>query len=193
MVHGGEVLARALPFFLGTIATEAALSELRHRRSGKPRTFFPRQAMSNLSAGALQTLLGLYYTSLLLAPYIWVRGWAEHLFWVPQVEDRPRLQHALAFVLNDFGYYWSHRAMHASNIGWASHVAHHNSPDFNYSTALRQGALEPLAMGWPFYLPLAALGVPPEIFWLHRNINSIIQVRRAAPGRGSQGAHVAPD
>lgn len=32
--------------------------------------------------------------------------------------------------------------MHATNLGWAAHVAHHSSPDFNLSTALRQGAGE---------------------------------------------------
>ena len=140
--------------------------------------------LSNMTAGAIQTMVALFYQAILLYPYRLLHAACEPL-WGPVMPQDSWVTHVISLFGVDMGYYWAHRSMHASNLGWSTHVTHHNSPDFNYSTALRQGALEPLAMGWPFYLPLAALGVPPEIFWLHRNINSIIQVRRAAPGRGS--------
>lgn len=44
-----------------------------------------------------------------------------------------------------------HRTCHASNLGWSAHVVHHSSPDFNLSTALRQGAGESVVSnpgGW---------------------------------------------
>ena len=43
-----------------------------------------------------------------------------------------------AFVVYDFFYYWFHRISHERQIFWASHVAHHQSEDYNLSTALRQ-------------------------------------------------------
>lgn len=68
----------------------------------------------------------------------------------------------VAFVLYDFCYYWLHRLSHEINILWAAHVVHHSSEEYNLTTALRQtsGGL----FGWIFYLPIALLGVPAEIF-----------------------------
>lgn len=47
------------------------------------------------------------------------------------------------FLLIDFGYYWFHRFTHEWNGLWAAHIVHHNSEEYNLSTALRQGALQP--------------------------------------------------
>ncbi len=69
----------------------------------------------------------------------------------------------LAVVLFDFCDYWLHRAGHESAVFWAAHSVHHQSQDFNLSTALRQESTVAL-LGWPFYLPMALLGVPPEQF-----------------------------
>jgi sterol desaturase/sphingolipid hydroxylase (fatty acid hydroxylase superfamily) len=38
----------------------------------------------------------------------------------------------------DFAYYWLHRVEHSSRIFWATHVSHHSSERYNFSTALRQ-------------------------------------------------------
>jgi len=83
-----------------------------------------------------------------------------------------------AFVLYDLCYYWSHRLGHERQILWAAHVAHHQSEDYNLSTALRQTSTGFL-LGWVFYLPMYALGIPAEVvvtvgalnliyqFWVH--------------------------
>jgi alkylglycerol monooxygenase len=68
-----------------------------------------------------------------------------------------------AVVLFDFCDYWLHRAGHRSAIFWAAHVVHHQSTRFNFSTALRQESLTEV-LGWPFFLPMALAGVPPEVF-----------------------------
>ena len=44
----------------------------------------------------------------------------------------------LALLLYDFCYYWLHRAGHRCALFWAAHVVHHQSEDYNLSTALRQ-------------------------------------------------------
>jgi sterol desaturase/sphingolipid hydroxylase (fatty acid hydroxylase superfamily) len=69
----------------------------------------------------------------------------------------------LAVLLFDFCDYWLHRVGHESSIFWAAHVVHHQSEQFNFSPALRQESLVAL-LGWPFYLPMAVVGVPPEMF-----------------------------
>ena len=37
----------------------------------------------------------------------------------------------------DFAYYWWHRWTHEMNIGWVTHVVHHQSEDYNLGTALQ--------------------------------------------------------
>ena len=68
-----------------------------------------------------------------------------------------------ALVLYDFFYYWNHRAGHEVNLLWAAHVAHHNSEEYNLSTALRQSSSSFL-YNWIFYLPMALLGIPVKVF-----------------------------
>jgi len=72
---------------------------------------------------------------------------------------------AVAVVLYDFCDYWLHRVSHESALFWAAHVVHHQSRRFNLSTALRQESAYALS-GWPFFLPMALVGVPPAQFAL---------------------------
>jgi alkylglycerol monooxygenase len=48
-------------------------------------------------------------------------------------------------------------------VFWAAHVVHHQSQDYNLSTALRQTSSGAL-LGWVFYVPMAVAGVPPLVF-----------------------------
>jgi hypothetical protein len=49
------------------------------------------------------------------------------------------------------------------NLLWAVHGVHHQSEDFNLAVALRQPILEPVTWFF-FYIPLALLGIPVEVF-----------------------------
>ncbi len=69
----------------------------------------------------------------------------------------------VALVFYDFCYYWNHRLGHTCALFWAAHVVHHQSEDYNLSTALRQTSSGAL-FGWVFYLPMAVAGVPPLVF-----------------------------
>jgi sterol desaturase/sphingolipid hydroxylase (fatty acid hydroxylase superfamily) len=81
----------------------------------------------------------------------------------------------------DLGYYWYHRALHATNAGWAAHAVHHSSRYFNYATALRGSFIEPFLEPW-FHCWLLLLGADPLAvigaiavnhayqFWLHTDV-----------------------
>src|SRR3569623_31077 len=69
----------------------------------------------------------------------------------------------VALLLYDFLYYWHHRMGHEVAVLWAAHVVHHQSEDFNLSTALRQTS-SGFLFGWIFYLPMAFAGFPPLVF-----------------------------
>jgi sterol desaturase/sphingolipid hydroxylase (fatty acid hydroxylase superfamily) len=52
----------------------------------------------------------------------------------------------IAFVLDDFVYYWSHRFAHTVRWFWADHIVHHSSQHYNLTTALRQPWLSPFTL-----------------------------------------------
>ena len=79
-----------------------------------------------------------------------------------------------AFVVYDFFYYWFHRISHERQIFWASHVAHHQSEDYNLSTALRQTGTGAL-LTWVFYIPVFLIGVPSYVFVSVASLNLIYQ------------------
>jgi hypothetical protein len=81
---------------------------------------------------------------------------------------------ALAIVAYDFCYYWNHRLGHESAVFWAAHVVHHQSQEYNLSTALRQTSSGAL-LGWIFYLPMAVIGFPVEVFAVAAVVNLLYQ------------------
>src|SRR5437588_4795438 len=68
-----------------------------------------------------------------------------------------------AFFAYDLCYYWNHRLGHTVGLFWASHVVHHQSEEFNLTTALRQPGTGSFT-SWIFYLPLALAGVPVTVY-----------------------------
>ena len=68
----------------------------------------------------------------------------------------------LAFLLQDFLYYWFHRASHHIHWFWAAHVVHHSSKNMNFTTAFRQSFFYPLVGMWLFWLPMILLGFDPK-------------------------------
>jgi sterol desaturase/sphingolipid hydroxylase (fatty acid hydroxylase superfamily) len=77
------------------------------------------------------------------------------------------------FLADDFVYYLYHRTHHEIRILWASHVVHHSSQRYNLSTALRQTWTPFTAL--PFWLPLAAIGIPPWMILLEQSVSLIYQ------------------
>lgn len=68
----------------------------------------------------------------------------------------------LLLLLQDFCYYWFHRASHRIRWFWASHVVHHSSESLNLSTAFRQSLTYPVTGMWLFWIPLLIIGFKPQ-------------------------------
>ena len=107
-----------------------------------------------------------------------------HLYQISPLKDvvgRQWWAWGLLFVLDDFTYYWMHRANHEVRLFWAGHVNHHSAVKMNFATALRQGVGERLHK-YLFWLPLPLLGFDPLMvftmmsislfyqFWLHTEL-----------------------
>ena len=69
----------------------------------------------------------------------------------------------LAILLYDFLYYWFHRVSHERQFFWGSHVVHHQSEDYNLSTALRQTSTS-FFTTWVFFIPCFFLGMPISMY-----------------------------
>jgi alkylglycerol monooxygenase len=152
-VSYGSAVGLAVPVFVGLIAVEFACDRI--RGTGCYRL---ADAINSLSCGILSVgmrvfvgFLGLfaYEWTLRLAPLHLPAGhWATWLF---------------AFFGYDLCYYWNHRLGHTVNLFWAAHVVHHQSEEFNLTTALRQPGTGAFT-SWIFYLPLALCGVPLGVY-----------------------------
>jgi sterol desaturase/sphingolipid hydroxylase (fatty acid hydroxylase superfamily) len=81
----------------------------------------------------------------------------------------------IAFVAEDFRYYWWHRIGHRSRWFWASHVVHHSSQHFNLSTNLRQSWTSQFSGLILMNVPLAYLGFSPVMTGLAFSLNLIYQ------------------
>ena len=69
-----------------------------------------------------------------------------------------------AFIVQDFGGYWTHRFTHRINILWNRHVIHHSSEEFNLSCALRQSISQTFKFFTFLWIPAALMGIPTSIF-----------------------------
>jgi len=162
-----QIIVCAIPVFLLMMLGEFALA--RHRGV---QVYRFSDAVNSLSLGGLSQLSGLFTKLLALgiysAVYQWVAVFPDMAFWSTWYGV------VLALVFYDFCYYWLHRAGHEVAVFWAAHVVHHQSQQYNLSTALRQTSSGAL-LGWVFYLPMAVAGVPPLIFGIVALIDLLYQ------------------
>ena len=154
-----QVIVLATPVFLLMIAGEIAWGLARGRN-----TYRLNDSLSSLSAGMLSQLTKVFTRALRIGLYALVAGSislvpapAADAFWTTWYGW------LIALLFYDLCYYWLHRAGHECAVFWAAHVVHHQSQDYNLSTALRQTSSGDL-LGWVFYLPMAFAGVPPLVF-----------------------------
>jgi sterol desaturase/sphingolipid hydroxylase (fatty acid hydroxylase superfamily) len=154
MLTGPQIIVLATPVFFLLIGIEVLVGWRRGRN-----TYRLNDALNSIGLGILSQMVGLltklmavgiytlaYERAALLSlpassPWVWVAG----------------------LLLYDLCYYWRHRLGHTVAVLWAAHVVHHQSEDYNLSTALRQSSSNWVGE-WVFYLPMAVLGFPPVVF-----------------------------
>jgi sterol desaturase/sphingolipid hydroxylase (fatty acid hydroxylase superfamily)/uncharacterized membrane protein YhhN len=152
----GQIIVLATPVFLLLIAAEVAWGVAKGRN-----TYRLNDAVNSIGLGMLSQISAVLTRMLRIGIYAvvfeHVALWRNDAFW------QRWYGWLLALLFYDFCYYWLHRAGHEVAVFWAAHVVHHQSQDYNLSTALRQTSSGAL-LGWLFYLPMAVAGVPPLVF-----------------------------
>ena len=148
------IITWATPCFFVLIAIELLVARARGRQA-----YRSNDAINSIGLGVLSQVAGTFLKLLTLGIYAWCAG---HLALLALPADSVWVWLS-GLLLYDFLYYWLHRMGHEVNILWAAHVVHHQSEQYNLSTALRQTSTGGL-LGWVFYLPMAVLGYPLQVF-----------------------------
>lgn len=147
------------------------------------RVYRLRDSVTDLGCGILSQVCGVYLALLGLGAYRMVAEWADRagLLLIPQwpqggpfASARAGLAWVIVFLLVDLGQYWMHRASHRITFLWACHLVHHSSEELNYAVALRNSSLHGLFL-WVVPLPLAAAGVPWQVFGICYGVNVAYQ------------------
>ena len=155
----------AVPFFLLALILELAYGKFINNN-----TYRLNDTISSLFMGSLRGTSGILKIG--FSGYIYYQIETHFALW--RMDSDLWVTWIFAFIAYDFFYYWFHRISHERQIFWASHVAHHQSEEYNLSTALRQTGTG-FFISWIFYIPLFLIGVPSYVMVSVASINLIYQ------------------
>lgn len=143
--------------------------ELLIQQFSKKKLYRLNDAITNISCGITQQVTGIFLKVIGVGAYALV--YEYFAIW-----EVPNLWYTfiILFVAADFFYYWAHRMSHEINLFWGGHVVHHQSEDYNFSVALRQGSFQ-ILWTFAFYLPLAVIGFDPVTFVLVSALVTVYQ------------------
>lgn len=144
----------AIPVFLAPILVDLAVGWIRKKSS-----YRANDLITNLSLSMLSTLVSVIAAIVTLGIYVYLYN--EYALF--EFRSGRTLNWLFAVVAYDFLYYWTHRAHHRIAMLWAVHVVHHSGEDMNFGLSLRQSVFSEFTM-WIFFLPMALLGIAPEIY-----------------------------
>ena len=159
------ILAYAAPLFVLSVALEWVFVS-RKTLKGQYAT---KDAVASMMMGLGNLVSDLIFGFISLGFLLWL--------WQFRLID---LGHSLgviiaALILQDFVYYWKHRAAHRVRWFWSAHVVHHSSEHYNLSTALRQ----PWNNHFTGYIllstPLILLGFHPLLIGFVGSVNLLYQ------------------
>lgn len=160
-----RAIAYAVPFFFLLIGIEYVVSRRR-----KQALFGFHDAINSLSCGIGQQVLGVFFKVAQIGGYALVY---EHLR-LATIPERSVVAWVVLLLGVDLAYYVYHWASHRVNFLWATHSVHHQSEEYNLSTALRQSWFTSLT-SWIFYVPLAIVGFSPRMFVVMHTLNTLYQ------------------
>lgn len=149
-----KVITLATPIFFLLIFIELIVGLVRRRN-----TYRVSDTINSISLGVMSQVAGVFMRFVRIGIYAWL---VQHVAIFKLSADSIWVW-VTGLLVYDVCYYWLHRMGHEVNVLWAAHVVHHQSEDYNLATALRQTSSGAL-LGWIFYVPMAVLGFPLEVF-----------------------------
>lgn len=154
----------AVPLFALFIGLEAFYDWYRGKNE-----YCPKDAFTNICVGFVSLAWGAFFGFFAGFLYLWCYEHALYKFPVDWWWSW-----LILFLLDDFVYYWFHRASHELRFFWNFHVVHHSSNHYNLSVAVRQSWFG-TSVSWVFYAPLMLLGFAPWMFAIMHGANLLYQ------------------
>jgi sterol desaturase/sphingolipid hydroxylase (fatty acid hydroxylase superfamily) len=164
-----DLITLSIPAFFAFIGLELLVSRLQGRR-----VYRLNDSFDDLSCGVVSQIFGLFSGVLTFGLYLGAFALGRGALGLPEMPASTWWTWVFALIALDFLYYWFHRWSHEVNFLWACHIVHHQSEEYNLTVALRQSAFQGLFSIW-VYLPLALVGVPPLVYVLVIQINTVYQ------------------
>ena len=130
-MSGSQIIVLVTPVFLALMALEWAIGRWR----GRPALRLA-DAVSSVSLGMLSQTSAVF--TVLLRVGLYTLAYEHLALWRSEAFWTTWYGWLIALVFYDFCYYWLHRMGHEVAVLWAAHAVHHQSQDYNLSTALRQ-------------------------------------------------------
>lgn len=147
-----DYIALAIPFFLMFMLLEYYISK---RKNKKVHQF--GESIANVNVGIVERISDLLTTG----SFFFVFSWLNRNFAIFDIENN-WITWVLLFLATDLMWYWYHRFGHQVNLFWAAHIVHHQSDDFNYTTAARITVFQAIARGL-FWSILPIIGFKAEM------------------------------
>ncbi len=164
-----DLITLSIPAFFVLIGVEIVVARVQRRRVHRL-----NDSLDDLSCGVLSQVFSLFTGVLTFGLYVGAFALGRGPLGVPELPASGWYTWLFTLIALDFLYYWFHRWSHEVNFLWACHVVHHQSEEYNLTVALRQSAFQGLFSIW-VYLPLALVGVPPLVYVLVIQINTVYQ------------------
>ncbi|MEL6393088.1 MAG: sterol desaturase family protein [Bacteroidota bacterium] len=79
----------------------------------------------------------------------------------------------LCYIAVDFFRYWAHRISHEQRFWWATHVTHHSSEQYNFSTTFRLSWTQHIKV--IFFIPIGLFGFDPFVFFICNQLGVLYQ------------------
>ncbi|KAF2073834.1 hypothetical protein CYY_004861 [Polysphondylium violaceum] len=166
-----DYISDAIPYFILFMGIELVVS-IYKKKVGN--IFSVSDSISSLSTGMSTLVLERLMPKGILSSIEFIG--ALYVYKNYRLLDTPEdssLVWFISLILIDFCYYWFHRMAHEVNFLWSTHVTHHSSEKYNFTTALRQNIFQ-IYTSWIFFVPLGLI-MPPKIYMFHKQFNTIAQ------------------
>lgn len=145
-------IAIAIPFFVFFMVLEYYVS----KKKNKDIHQF-NESVANINVGIVERISDLLTTGSFFFIFTWLNTncsiFTIESNWITWI---------LLFLATDLVWYLYHRFGHEINLFWAAHIVHHQSDDFNYTTAARITIIQAVARGL-FWSILPIIGFRTEM------------------------------
>uniref|UniRef100_A0A0G4IF10 Fatty acid hydroxylase domain-containing protein n=1 Tax=Chromera velia CCMP2878 TaxID=1169474 RepID=A0A0G4IF10_9ALVE len=170
-----DFIQQAIPFFILLCLVEGIVGAVWRGKS----VYRWNDLVCSYGLGLLQTVVSFFVKLIQVPLYVWIYENIRLVSFDRGDEQTKSVGEIWGLwlwtiFLVDFLYYWFHRCSHEFQGMWAAHSVHHSGETLNLSTALRQGAYQPV-LGVPFALVCALLGIPPSMYCIHGSLNTLVQ------------------